>query len=59
MLGAINRFVNGLGEEHEAYVAWHYREVITSDSPLIAALKANAGVTDDHLHAAFELARTL
>lgn len=58
-LAAVNALVNGLGEEHEAYVAWHYREVIQRDSPLIAQLAGALDFTPEVLDDLFALAATL
>lgn len=58
-LAAVNAFIAGLGEEHEAYVAWHYRDVIASNSPLIAALAPALGLTEAELDALFTTARSL
>lgn len=38
LLPAVNAHIEGLGENHQVYIAWHYAERIARTSPLIAAL---------------------
>lgn len=58
-LAAVNAFIDNLGGEHPAYVAYHYAERFSRASPLIAALKDQLGFTDKDLDDLFALAKTL
>lgn len=56
LLPAINAHIEALGENHQAYIAWHYAERIARTSPLIAALAPAFGLSEQQLDDLFTTA---
>lgn len=59
LLPAVNAHIEGLGENHQVYIAWHYAERIARASPLIAALAPAFNLDDGDLDALFTTAAAL
>ena len=59
LLDDIEALIDSLGPSNPAHIAWHYAERIRRDSPLIAALQSQIGLTDAQLDDLFALAKSL
>lgn len=59
LLPAVNAHIETLGENHQAYIAWHYAERIARASPLIAGLAPVFSLTDADLDNLFITAAAL
>ena len=59
LLPAVNAYIEALGENHQAYIAWHYAERISRTSPLIASLAPVFNLTDEMLDDLFTTAAEL
>ena len=59
LLPAVNAHIEALGENHQAYIAWHYAERIARGSPLIAGLAPVFNLTDVDLDNLFTTAAAL
>lgn len=56
LLPAVNAHIDGLGENHQVYIAWHYAERIARNSPLIAALAPVFNLSEQQLDDLFIVA---
>lgn len=56
LLAAVNTHIEGLGENHQVYIAWHYAERIARNSPLIAALAPTFNLSEQQLDDLFIVA---
>ena len=59
LLPAVNAHIEGLGENHQAYIAWHYAERIARASPLIASLTPAFNLSNEDIDALFVTAAGL
>lgn len=59
LLGAVNAHIDGLGDDHAAYVAWHYAERIRRNSPFVETLAPAFNLSEAQLDALFTQAAGL
>lgn len=59
LLGAVNAHIDGLGDDHAAYVAWHYAERIRRNSPFVEAIGPALGLKEEQIDALFTQAAGL
>jgi hypothetical protein len=59
LLSAVNAHIDGLGDAHAAYVAWHYAERIRRNSPFVETLAPTFGLSEAQLDALFTQAASL
>lgn len=53
ILGAVNSYIDALGDASAAYVAWHYAERIRRNSPFFEAIGPALGLTEAQIDALF------
>lgn len=56
LLPSVNTHIEGLGENHQVYIAWHYAERIARNSPLVASLAPTFNLTEQQLDDLFIVA---
>jgi hypothetical protein len=49
ILGLVNSYIDALGSDHAAYIAWHYAERIRRNSPLVESLAPAFNLTEGQL----------
>lgn len=59
ILAQVNAHIDGLGDDHAAYVAWHYAERIRRNSPFVETLAPTFGLSEAQLDALFVQAASL
>jgi len=59
LLGAVNAHIDGLGDDHAAYVAWHYADRIRRNSPFVETLAPTFNLSEAQLDALFTQAAGL
>lgn len=59
ILGAVNAHIDGLGDDHAAYVAWHYADRIRRNSPFVETLAPTFNLSEAQLDALFTQAAGL
>jgi len=49
ILGLVNSYIDALGSDHAAYIAWHYAERIRRSSPFVESLAPAFNLTEEQL----------
>lgn len=56
LLAEVNSYIDGLGSEDDAYIAWHYAERIHRKSPFVISVGTQFGLSSQQIDALFVLA---